>query len=87
MTERPSKRSDVFERSLEDEAVLYDPSDSVMHTLNPVAVFIWKMCDGKHTPEDIARAVCEVYDADPDAVLKDVESTLDEFRAKKLLQA
>lgn len=87
MTEHPSQRSDVFERSLEDEAVLYDPSDSVMHTLSPVALFIWKMCDGRHTSEDIARAVCEVYDADPDEVLKDVESTLKQFRAKKLLQA
>jgi hypothetical protein len=86
MTERPSKRSDVFERSLEDEAVLYDPVDSVMHTLSPVAAFIWKLCDGKHTSEEIARSVCEVYDADPETALKDVENMLDQFRTKKLFQ-
>ena len=49
MTECPSKRADIYERSLTDEAVLYDPVDSVMHTLNPVAAFIWKLCDGRHT--------------------------------------
>jgi pyrroloquinoline quinone biosynthesis protein D len=83
----PSRRGDIYERSLTDEAVLYNPVDSVMHTLNPVAAFIWKLCDGEHTAEDIAQQVCERYDADPDAVVKDVQDTIDQLREKNLLQA
>ena len=87
MVHCPSKRADIYERSLTDEAVLYDPVDSVMHTLNPVAAFIWRLCDGKHTAEGIAREVCERYDADPDAAVKDVQDAIDQLRAKNLLQA
>ncbi|MBI2880758.1 MAG: PqqD family protein [Candidatus Tectomicrobia bacterium] len=83
---RPSRRSDVFDRPLEEEAVLYDPADSVMHTLNATAALIWRLCDGTHTPEEIARGVCEKYDGDPERVLKDVHSTLEQLHRKKLLK-
>ena len=87
MTQRPLRRADIFERSLTDEAVLYDPVDSVMHTLNPVATVIWKLCDGNHTPEDIAREICERYDAGSDKVVKDVQDTIEQLQTKKLLQS
>ncbi len=72
----PLRRADVIERSLEDEAVLYDSAGSVMHTLNVTAAAIWRMCNGKHTPEDMARKFSQQHEIDVERALQDVLTTL-----------
>ena len=86
MTVGPSRRADVFERSLEDEVVLYDSQGSVMHTLNATATAIWMMCDGQHAPEEMAQQFCKHFGIEPDQAHQDVLTTLEQLREKNLRQ-
>jgi hypothetical protein len=68
--DRPLARTDglVIER-LEDEIVLYDQVSEMAHCLSADAASVWECCDGRLTPEDIAREL----DLQPPVVERVVE--------------
>jgi SynChlorMet cassette protein ScmD len=41
----------------DDWAVLFDPETGNAFGLNPVAVFIWKLLDGKHTMLGVVESI------------------------------
>lgn len=58
-------------RMIEGEAVLVNVRrDEVMH-LNPVAAFLWSNLDGQASLADIAQAMTEEYEVNPEAALTD----------------
>jgi len=81
----PCRRDGLCCRTLDDEAVLYDPAHHGVHFLNRTAYFIWRSCDGRSSVEDVAAAVAHAFDVDsgapgPDTmVLSDVRRTLTEL--------
>ncbi len=48
-------------------------------TLNDTAEFIWKQLPGADTAEDIAKAVADEYEVDPDVALADTSEFLDKL--------
>mgnify|MGYP000238681516 CR=1 FL=1 len=76
----------VFRDEGEDGAILFHPVTGEVKILNETGAFIFKLCDGKHTKEDIIRNVIEAFEAQsPDEVVKDVENFLKETREKELV--
>jgi Coenzyme PQQ synthesis protein D (PqqD) len=76
----------VLWRELDGEAVLLDPTAGCSYNLNHVGTFIWKLLDGKHTPQRIATAICETYeDVEYEQALKDVEQIIQDLRDNQLL--
>lgn len=75
----------VLWRELDGEAILLNPKEGCSYNLNNVGTLIWKMLDGEHTPGDIARTVCELYEVEYSKALQDVERLLDELRDNNLL--
>jgi hypothetical protein len=75
----------ILWRELDGEAVLLSPSAGSSYNLNQVGTFIWKMLDGKHTSENIAAAICQVYEVEYEQALQDVENILVEMRNNNLL--
>jgi hypothetical protein len=53
----PRVRVDCLSRQLDDEVVIYDPKRHKGHCLNPTAAAVWKLCDGKSSPAQIAGAL------------------------------
>jgi len=49
--------------------------DSI-YTLNEVGATIWKLIDGTRTADDIALAVVETFDVEPEQARRDVEEFL-----------
>lgn len=47
----------VFREEFDDWAILFDPDTGDGFGLNPVSAFIWKRLDGKHTVQDILKAL------------------------------
>jgi hypothetical protein len=45
-----------------DEFVIYDQDRDVIHRLNPISARIWRLCDGRTTPAEIASALCANVD-------------------------
>jgi Coenzyme PQQ synthesis protein D (PqqD) len=79
------RNTTILWRELDGEAVLLSPSAGCSYNLNQVGTLIWKLLDGKHTPNDIAQAICEVYEVEEEQALSDVESIIADLRANDLL--
>ena len=76
----------VLWRELDGEAVLLNPTAGCSYNLNQVGTFIWKLLDGKHTPQDIAQAICAAYDEVVyEQALQDVEGIVEDLRSNDLL--
>ena len=86
MPEKPLKRSDVVYRPLEEEGLLVDTKNKKVHSLNRAANFIWGLCDGCHSLQDISKELAARFDVkEPDA-MKDTERMVAEFQTHHLLQ-
>ena len=73
-------------RSSRDQPALYDPSGDRIHVLNETAEFIWHLCDGKHTLDDIANQIRLQFDVPEDVDLSsDVEHVIAAMLRKDLL--
>ncbi len=57
----------------------------VMHQLNFVGGEIWKLCDGKMDRGQIADALLDQFETEPDALRQDVDSFIDEMILKGML--
>ena len=82
----PLKRSEVSEQRVGDELYLYASDGETLTVLNGVAMLIWSMCDGTHTPGHMAHVLQDIFpDVDADALHRDIQECLDGFREKGLL--
>src|SRR5262245_51113128 len=81
----PLKRAkDLLVEQLADELIVYDQARHRCHCLNPLAAFIWHLCDGKTTPEELARRVHAQF-ADASAI-DTVRAALDQLATARLLE-
>ena len=84
----PHRKDDIQCRKIGDEWLLYDPATSTLHVVNATAEFVWGLCDGTHTPDDLGRRVAEEFETSPDAdVAGDLADILKSFAEKGLLRA
>lgn len=62
----PQARVDCLSRKLDQELVVYDPERHVGHCLNSTAAAVWKLCDGRHDPTQIAIELSQQASAQVD---------------------
>ena len=86
MSRKPKLRSDLLTREVEDEFLVYEPEGGEVYLMNPMAAAILELCDGSRDAAAIAAEILDVIEADPHTVQADVERTLEELSAKKLLE-
>jgi hypothetical protein len=56
-----------------DGGLLFNPDTNQVKVVNTSGLFIWKLCDGKHSLAAIVAAVQEAFeDAPPETVAQDV---------------
>ena len=73
-------------RSLGDEVVIITPDDSILYALNPTGSFIWQHATGQRSLDEIVSALCEEFDAAPEAAAADAAEFVQSLCAKNLLQ-
>jgi PqqD family protein of HPr-rel-A system len=78
---KPMRRPGVWLRQAGEENAVYDPLSETLHLLNDTALAIWQLCDGETSPEEMVRAICELFGTPEDVVRKDVNRILLEFEA------
>jgi SynChlorMet cassette protein ScmD len=66
----------VCREEFDDWAILFDLETGKAFGINPVAVLIWKMLDGKHGLEDISRDIKANFMDVPEDVKSHIESFL-----------
>ena len=82
---RPLAHPDVSAYPLDDEVVIYAPTDGQAFVLNPTAARIWALCDGTRTDVVMAREIAEAYGQDEEQVLADVRELIDGLSAAGLV--
>ena len=79
------RNASVLWRELDGEAILLNPKEGCSYNLNNVGTMIWKLLDGKHSIDDIAKTICELYEVEHEQALQDVRQLLNELRANNLV--
>ncbi len=87
MHAHPIAAPSVSSYPLDDELVLYRPSDGQAYVLNHTAARIWNLLDGTRTDATVARELADTYGEDYDAVLGDVRELVQHLRTVGLLAA
>lgn len=82
----PTARSDVQQKHMRDEDLLYDPVNRKFHFLNESAAFIFTRCAGSQTSAEIAVALAAEYGLEATRAEHDVNSALETFRDLGLLE-
>jgi len=57
-----TRNADAAWRVFEDGAVIVSPTESVMHSLNPVGTRIWELADGTLTMNEILDVIVTEFD-------------------------
>jgi hypothetical protein len=86
MQRYPCKRSGLREQRIGDELYLHAEDGTELRVLNLMAMMIWSLCDGHHTPEDMLAVLADlVPEVAPPTLAADVNTTLVSFQADGLL--
>ncbi len=75
----PQQKTDYHLEQLDDELLLYHPSQTVIMYCNPTASLIWQLCTGQHTVAEISSMLSTAYEQPVDIVASQVEATLQQF--------
>lgn len=79
-------RQDLATKHIGRDTVLYDFNNRTLHVLNMTAAKVFHLCDGAHTPEEMARELVESFDGvEHVRAYEDVKRTLDILEAKDLV--
>lgn len=54
---RPKARPDLLFKELADGGLIYEPQTDSLHSLNASSSFIWSLCDGEHTLNEIIQLI------------------------------
>jgi hypothetical protein len=77
----------IEEAPLEKELMLFDPASSRFFVLNQTMAFIWRRCDGVHTPTSLLEEMLHGFAGVDDAAAAQADLTraLGELREMGLL--
>lgn len=74
----PLRKDKIVFREEGDEALLFNPDTGQIKLLNYTGIFIWKLCDGKHSVKDMEEVIrCEFEEVgDKDIIQRDIREFL-----------
>lgn len=82
----PRKRANVRVRVIDEETIVLDRGQGLIHQLNQTASFVWERCDGRCTLEEIATRLMEAFDVDFNTAVDDVRKVIEQLEERKLLE-
>ncbi len=80
----PNRTAGLIVEDIEDETIVYDPKVDRMHSLNPTAAFIFRLCDGATHVDHAARRLAKRVGGRTDARLVDL--TLQRLSRARLIE-
>lgn len=81
----PKIRKDLYVRTLGDEKVVYDKENGRVHFMNQTATFVFDLCNGTHSKNEIIECLLGKYDVSREQAEKDVRETLKNMVDSKIL--
>jgi hypothetical protein len=77
--DHPIRRADYRLEQLDDELLLYHPSETKILYLNQSASLVWGLCDGEHSVAEIVQLLNRAYPEAAASIPDDVHAALVEF--------
>ncbi len=83
----PKRVANLASRVLKGEAIVMNPVDSSLFSLNETATAIWEAADGRTTLKEIVeRDVCPRFEIDAASALRDAEELVKALAEQSILQ-
>ena len=82
----PTRRQDLLSRTVEEEVVILNRDTGQVHRLNLTASYIWQLCDGTNTPDQIAEQLAAGFGRTTGQVIDDVLGAIASLRQLGLLE-
>jgi len=76
LDDKPIRNESCHMEELDDEVLLYNPTNNKTLYINKSASVIWQLCNGGQTVEDIITMIQEAYPSDDDSLRQDILDTL-----------
>ena len=73
-------------RTVEEEVVILNRDTGQVHRLNLTASYIWQLCDGTNTPDQIAEQLAADFGRTTGQVIDDVLGAIASLRQLGLLE-
>jgi hypothetical protein len=83
---KPRRKNDYRLEQLDDEMVLYHPSETKILNFNQTASLIWQLCDGERTAAEMISLLSESYPESAGEIAADVQSTLQQFEEHRCIE-
>jgi coenzyme PQQ biosynthesis protein PqqD len=81
-----SKNDQIIYKDLEDGPVLIDPYRRALIKLNPTALRIWQLSDGKHSAAAIVEMLKDEFEIDAESLEKDVIDFLKDLSRREIIR-
>ncbi len=82
----PTRRQDLLSRTVEEEVVILNRDTGQVHRLNLTASYIWQLCDGTNTSDQIAAQLAADFGRSTEQVIDDVLGAIASLRQLGLLE-
>lgn len=79
LTKIPRQAPDYRLEVLDDELLLYHPSDTKIMYCNQTASLVWQLCNGERSGEEIAELLRNAYPDTASSIAEDVAATLQQL--------
>lgn len=83
----PIYTKDIAWQEVSSQVVIIELAGKrLFHQLNDLGSHIWRLCDGKHSIDEIKDSLIATYDADRDVITSDASAFLEDLSNKGLIQ-
>ena len=76
LDDKPIRNESCHMEELDDEVLLYNPTNNKTLYINKSASVIWQLCNGEQAVEDIIKMIQEAYPSDDEGLRQDILDTL-----------
>ncbi len=82
----PVRREDVLCRDDGQEMLIFDPRNGAIHSLNLTASYIWDLCDGTRTVEQLAKMLAQEFQVQMEQGYRDTRTLIGRLEALGLVR-
>lgn len=83
---KPRRMSAFRLERIDDELLLYHPTQSTIMYCNPSASLIWQLCDGERSVEEIIALLSTAYEQPVETMSAEVTTTLQQFHKHRAIE-
>ena len=86
MCKNYKQNKDIIFRQEGDEAIMFNPGNSDVVVINSTGCFIWSMCNGRNTRDNIIAKMAEEFDVSEEKACKDLVNFISGLEKRNFIE-